>query len=142
MIVAATRNLLHPVHPRNNVGYLREKAIVRQLAREGRAEVAKLRFSREVGAAQFVFGDNEGEIFKHYRDSSNKELLRFMGHVQPWMDWEAVAARQESEAWAQDTKTWEDSFGDLDDPQTQADVEALAAFLRSPPDPAAYAEEM
>ena len=130
MVVAESRGLLRPLRAGDALGRVRENAIFRQLQRETKAKAAELRFLRESAASQYLMGDSEMKVFKHHRDLSYKEYLRWLSHSQPYEDWETRIEEIEREELLKDIKLWEDEWGNLDDPEVQAETERLADWLR------------
>lgn len=129
MVVAAARGLLRPIRRGDKMAKLRESLLLQELRREQKAELARMQFDRDIAAAQYFDRDKEFKIFDHHRKQSQKSLMRWLAATQPHVDWDKRLEDMDREEWARDVKLWEDNWGNLDDPEVQAEIDRLADWL-------------
>ena len=131
MGIAASRGLMKPIKPWDYKAVLGERFLLRVLKAETAKEICRLQFTRQCAAIQYLERDAQAEVFKHHFDASQKLLMDFLRLAQPWVDWEKAVDDADHDDAVRDKNTWERTFGDLDDPEVQKDIERLAAKLVS-----------
>jgi len=142
MVVAETRGLLRPLQSEDRLGKIREVAILHQIRRELSAKAVELKYLREVSSAQYVYGDSEAKIYKFHSDEATAQFLRWLGCVEPYVDWESRIKQLEEDNLKRDVASWESEFGSLEDPDVLEENKRLAEWLKAPTVRDEYDREM
>ena len=113
---------------------LKEEILLCEVERSIDATLHTLRHTAESTAAQHA----TAEIFNHYRDRAENEYLSIRNLMKPYAAKGATETPGDMSAVRQ---KWEDVFGSLDDPNTQAEIEKFVQSVEKDAEDARRSQE-